>query len=153
MRMWFQSLASLSGLRIWHCRELWCRLQMWLGSHVAVAVAVAQVSSCSSDSAPSLGTSMCHWCDPQKKKNVRIKFSRAKTNKKKNPPKTKINFPRKCKQYFLEEMQIALTWAFLNLLWFIRNMYGIHDFYFEWGLWFYVTTQSSEQKLVHSFDT
>ena len=19
---------------IWHCRELWCRSQMWLGSHV-----------------------------------------------------------------------------------------------------------------------
>ena len=25
MRMWVQSLASLSGLRIWCCRELWCR--------------------------------------------------------------------------------------------------------------------------------
>ena len=35
---------------------------------MAVAVAVAQVSSCSSDSAPSVGTSMCHWCGPQKKK-------------------------------------------------------------------------------------
>ena len=34
-------LASLSGLRIRHCHELWCRSQMWLGSHVAVAVAVA----------------------------------------------------------------------------------------------------------------
>jgi len=31
-------LASLSGLRIRRCRELWCRLQMWLGSGVAVAV-------------------------------------------------------------------------------------------------------------------
>ena len=28
----------LSGLRIWHCRELWCGSQTWLGSHVAVAV-------------------------------------------------------------------------------------------------------------------
>ena len=26
-------------LRIWHCRELWCRLQTWLGSYVAVALA------------------------------------------------------------------------------------------------------------------
>ena len=26
MRMRVQSLASLSGLRIWHCCELWCRL-------------------------------------------------------------------------------------------------------------------------------
>ena len=27
MRMQVRSLASLSGLRIWCCRELWCRLQ------------------------------------------------------------------------------------------------------------------------------
>ena len=26
------------GLRIWHCCDLWCRLQMQLGSGVAVAV-------------------------------------------------------------------------------------------------------------------
>ena len=25
MRLWAQSLASLSGLRIWRCRALWCR--------------------------------------------------------------------------------------------------------------------------------
>ena len=25
MRLQVRSLASLSGLRIWHCRELWCR--------------------------------------------------------------------------------------------------------------------------------
>jgi len=25
MRLWVQSLASLSALRIWHCCELWCR--------------------------------------------------------------------------------------------------------------------------------
>ena len=24
MRLWVQSLASLSGLSIWHCHELWC---------------------------------------------------------------------------------------------------------------------------------
>ena len=35
------SLASFSGLRIWHCHELSCRLQTWLGSGVAVAVALA----------------------------------------------------------------------------------------------------------------
>ena len=28
----------LSGLRIWRCRDLWCRLQMWLRSGVVVAV-------------------------------------------------------------------------------------------------------------------
>ena len=31
----------LSGLGTRHCRELWCRLQTRLGSHVAVAMAVA----------------------------------------------------------------------------------------------------------------
>ena len=39
MRTQVPSLSSLSGLRIWHCHELWCRLQMWLGSDIAVAVA------------------------------------------------------------------------------------------------------------------
>ena len=50
LRVW--SLASLSGLRIWRCRELWCRLQTWLGS-------CAVASSCSSASTPCLGTSVC----------------------------------------------------------------------------------------------
>ena len=36
LRVW--SLALLSGLGIRCCRELWRRSQMWLGSHVAVAV-------------------------------------------------------------------------------------------------------------------
>ena len=35
-RMKVQSLASLSGLRTQHCLELWCGLQMWLGSGIAV---------------------------------------------------------------------------------------------------------------------
>ena len=38
MRTQVQSLDSLSGLRIKHCCELWCRWQMWLGSCIAVAV-------------------------------------------------------------------------------------------------------------------
>ena len=38
MRMWVPSLALFSGLRIWHCHELWCGLQVRLGSCVAVAV-------------------------------------------------------------------------------------------------------------------
>ena len=45
-----QWVKGLSGLRIWHCHELWCRLQMWLGSCVAMAVTVA--GSCSSDWTP-----------------------------------------------------------------------------------------------------
>ena len=38
MRLQIPSLASLSGLRIQHCPELWCRSQMWLRSCIAVAV-------------------------------------------------------------------------------------------------------------------
>ena len=38
MRLRVQSLALLSGLRIWHSHELWCRSQMRLRSSVAVAV-------------------------------------------------------------------------------------------------------------------
>ena len=38
MRMWVPSLALFSGLRIWHCHELWCGLQVRLGSCVAVTV-------------------------------------------------------------------------------------------------------------------
>ena len=34
-----RSLALISGLRIQHCHELWCRSQMQLKSDVAMAVA------------------------------------------------------------------------------------------------------------------
>ena len=58
--------GSLSGSGIRHCHELCCRSQTQLGSHIAVAVAYA--SSYSSDSAPSLGTSICCECIPIKEK-------------------------------------------------------------------------------------
>ena len=57
----------LSGLRIQHCHVLWCRLQMGLGSRVAVAV--AEAGSYSSSSTPSLGTSTWRKCSPPQKKN------------------------------------------------------------------------------------
>ena len=68
MRVW--SLTSLSGLEIWHCCELWSRSPMWLGSHVAMVV--AQACSYSTNSTPSLGTSICHRCSSKmcKKKKV-----------------------------------------------------------------------------------
>ena len=71
--MWVRSLASLSELRIRHCCTLQCRLQMWLGSWVAVAV--AQAGSCRSDSTPSLGTSTCCTGAPPKKKRKKEKMS------------------------------------------------------------------------------
>ena len=33
-------LASPSGLRIWRCHKLWCSLQMWLRSGVAMSCGV-----------------------------------------------------------------------------------------------------------------
>ena len=56
--MWVQSLTLLSGLRIWHCCELWCRSQTWLRSGIAMAAAWI----------PSLGTFMCHRSSPKKTK-------------------------------------------------------------------------------------
>uniref|UniRef100_A0A8D1EAR0 VWFA domain-containing protein n=1 Tax=Sus scrofa TaxID=9823 RepID=A0A8D1EAR0_PIG len=55
-------VGSIPGLRIWRCRELWCRSQTWLRSHVAVAVV--------------LGTSLCRGCSPknQKKKKTIKQF-------------------------------------------------------------------------------
>ena len=38
MRLRVRSLASLHGLKIRHCCELWCRPQTWLKSGVAIAV-------------------------------------------------------------------------------------------------------------------
>ena len=59
-----RSLASLSGLRSRRCRELWCRSQTWLRSHIAVPVAYA--GSYSSNLTPSLATSICHEYNPKK---------------------------------------------------------------------------------------
>ena len=63
---WVRSLASLSGLIIQCCCELWCRLQMWFGSCTAVAMAWA--GSHSSDLIRSRGSSIRHGCSPEKTK-------------------------------------------------------------------------------------
>ena len=66
MSMWVWSLASLSGLSIRPCHGLQCRSQRRLGSSVSVAVVLA--CRCSSNSTPSLGTSICHRWGPKKQK-------------------------------------------------------------------------------------
>ena len=75
-----QALASIqvgeSGRGIQRCHEPWCRSQIRLRS--GVAVVVAQAGSCSSDSTPSLGTSIYGGCGHKKQKK-----------KKKNNKKTK----------------------------------------------------------------
>ena len=76
MRLRIRSLALLTGLRIWGCRELWCRSQMQLRS--GIALALAQASSYSSYWTPSLGTSICSGHGPEKTKDQKKKnhFSR-----------------------------------------------------------------------------
>ena len=71
MKLRVRSLALLLGLRIRRCRELWCRLQMRLGSHVTVVLVWA--SGYSSDSTPSLGTSICRGSGPRKGKKTKNK--------------------------------------------------------------------------------
>ena len=78
MRLHIWSLSLLSGLRIWRCCEPWCRLQTRLGS--CVAVAVVKASSCSSDSTPSLGTSICCRYGPKKQKKKQMKNKSLSSN-------------------------------------------------------------------------
>ena len=80
MRIEAQSLALISGLRIQHCRELWCRWQTRFGFHIAVAV--VQISSYSSDSTPSQGTSICRGCGPKNDKNKQINTKNKKQDNK-----------------------------------------------------------------------
>ena len=61
VRMQVRSLAL-------RCCEQWCRSQMPFRSHVTESV--TQGSSCSSDSTPSLGTSMCQERGPKEKKKA-----------------------------------------------------------------------------------
>ena len=76
MKTRVRSPDSLSGWRIWRCRELWCRSQMWLGSSISVAVVWAR--GYSSTSTPSLGTSMCHGCSLKKTKKKKKKKKKKK---------------------------------------------------------------------------
>ena len=64
--------GSLNGLRIQRCPEQWCGSQTWLGSHVAVAVAVAYAHNSSLDWTPSWGTGIAQKKKKKKKKNLRI---------------------------------------------------------------------------------
>ena len=64
IRLRVQSMALLSGLRIWHCRELWYSSQTRLRSDIVVTVFVA--GGYSSDLTPTLGTSVSCGCGPKK---------------------------------------------------------------------------------------
>ena len=67
MWTWVQSLALLSGLRIWRCRELWCRSQTRIQCRCGSGV--GQQLQLHLD--PSLETSICYRCGPEKTKKER----------------------------------------------------------------------------------
>ena len=80
MKMRVRCLAYISGLRVRRCPELWCGLQTQLASQVAVAVAVAVAlaqAGSNSDSTPSLGTSICCKCGPEKQNKNKPPFIEA----------------------------------------------------------------------------
>ena len=76
MRMRVPYLASLSGLRIQCCQELWCKSNVGLDPTLQWLWCSC---SCSSDSSPSLGTSIYQGCSPKQTK--------------KTPPKQQQNTP------------------------------------------------------------
>ena len=76
------SICSLGGLNIWGCHELWCRLQMQLGSYVAMAV--VQVSSCISDLTPAWELSYAT--------STALKSKKTKTKNKQKQNKQKKSF-------------------------------------------------------------
>ena len=86
MRMRVPFLASLSGLRIRRCRELWCKSQTPLGFCILWLAAVALIWPLS------LGTSKCRGCGPVKQKKKRQK---QKTKNKKKPKLLKADFHQK----------------------------------------------------------
>ena len=73
-------LHSVSGLRIQHFHELWCRSQLQFGCDIAVAM--RQAGGYSSDLIPSLGASICHRCGPNKKQKQKKKMFKKITKNK-----------------------------------------------------------------------
>ena len=76
MKMRAHSLASLSGLSIWHCHTLQHRSQMQLGS--GSSVPVAKAGGYGSNLTPSLGTSICCECGPKTTKERERKRKRVR---------------------------------------------------------------------------
>ena len=93
MRIWVQSLALPSGLRIPHCHKLWAWVEdaiwdlvlLWLWCGLAAATQIQP---------PSLGTALCHGCDPKipppgLETAINHQSNQKKKKKKKKKPKNK----------------------------------------------------------------
>ena len=99
-----ENMRSIPGLAQWvkypACCKLRCRSKMWLRSDFAVSV--VQAGSCSSDSIPVLGTSICCKCGhkDKKKKNVSLFVSHSLPNQ---------NWTERERKGILEQL---LEWCF-----------------------------------------
>ena len=94
----------LGVLRICHCRELWCKSQKCLGSHIAVALAWA--NSCSSKSTPSLRTFICL--------SVALKSKKEKKKKKKKERKGRKEIKKRCYFNLQSMMQSPRVWVYIE---------------------------------------
>ena len=70
-----RALASLSGLTIRRCRELWCRSQMWLRSRVPVAVAAAPIRPLAWESPYAMGRALEETKGKKKKKKLNSTYN------------------------------------------------------------------------------
>ena len=73
MRLRVRSLPLLSGLGIWCCSELWCRLQTRLGSHLLCGSGVGCQLQLRLDPQP--GTSICRRSGPKNGKKTKKKIT------------------------------------------------------------------------------
>ena len=89
-RLRIQTLASLSGLRIWRCHELWCWSQTRLRSGVAVAVVQAAATALIRPLA--WETSGCRGYSPIKTKDKRQKKKPLRENRVKSRTKHNTMF-------------------------------------------------------------
>ena len=89
--------GPVSGSRIQRCHELWCRLETHLRSRVAVA------GNYSSNSTPSLGTSICCGCGPKKTKKTKYEikaiYEESQLCKYNREPKNSMHRKKNIKNY------------------------------------------------------
>ena len=114
MRMQVRSLTLIRGLRIRRCGKLWCTSLMQL--RFGVAAAVVQAGSCSSDSTPSLRTSICCGCSPKKWKEKKRKREKGNDYKSSNRTHNIMTVLLTiCFMLYITSLRLIYNWKFIPL--------------------------------------